>query len=207
MLYPATIDTPTLGLLNKLMQLPMLKSLRLVGGTALALQIGHRKSVVLDFFGSFPIESLDFEVLLHEFLNVTSLKRSEKINIFNINNIKVDFVNYKYPWLSDAVYHDGIRLASLEDIAAMKLAAIMGRGSKKDFIDLYFLLEKFTLQQMLGFYQQKYADAAGYMLLKSLTYFEDAETEPQPEMLFDVSWQQIKHFLCEAVESYTTSLQ
>jgi hypothetical protein len=207
MLYLAAIDTPTLGLLNKLMHHPMLNTFRLVGGTALALQIGHRKSVDLDFFGNYDIEMLEFNLLLNEFLTVTSLKRSEKINIFSINDIKVDFVNYKYPWLCDAVYHDEIRLAGLEDIAAMKLAAITGRGSKKDFIDLYFLLEKFTLQQMLGFYEQKYADASSYMLLKSLTYFEDAEAEPQPEMLFDVSWQQIKHFLCEAVESYARSLQ
>ena len=103
MLYLAAIDTPTLGLLNKLMHHPMLNTFRLVGGTALALQIGHRKSVDLDFFGNYDIEMLEFNLLLNEFLTVTSLKRSEKINIFSINDIKVDFVNYKYPWLCDAV--------------------------------------------------------------------------------------------------------
>jgi hypothetical protein len=86
-------------------------------------------------------------------------------------------VNYKYPWLDNAVTEDGIVLAGIRDIAAMKIAAIIGRGTKKDFIDIAFLLQKFSLKEILDFYSLKYNDGSVFMALKSLAYFEDAESE------------------------------
>jgi hypothetical protein len=206
MLYLSAIDPPTLELLSTLMHSGKLKNLRLAGGTALALQTGHRKSVDLDLFGDIDFEQMDTNLLFNEFEKVTILKRTENINIFIINGIKVDFVNYSYHWLDDILCIDGLRLARLKDIAAMKLAAITGRGSKKDFVDLHILLQHFSFEEMLGFYAQKYPDGSAYLLLKSMTYFEDAEPEPMPDMLVNLTWQQVKDSLLNAVFKYNRSL-
>jgi len=116
----------------------------------LALQTGHRKSVDLDLFGEIDFGQIDTNLLFKEFEAVTILKRTENIHIFSINGIKVDFVNYSYRWIDDILCVEGIRLARTKDIAAMKLAAITGRGSKKDFVDLYFLLNYFSFNEMLS---------------------------------------------------------
>lgn len=136
MLYLSAIDPLTLELLNALMHNEKFNQLRLAGGTALALQIGHRKSVDLDLFGEINFAELDLNLLFSAYNHVTILKQTENINILSINGIKVDFVNYSYQWLDDILTVEGLRLSHLKDIAAMKLAAITGRGSKKDFVDL-----------------------------------------------------------------------
>jgi hypothetical protein len=84
----------------------------------------------------------------------------------------------------------------------MKLAAITGRGAKKDFTDLYFLLKQFSLNEMLELYDQKYADGSIFMVLKSLVYFEDAEKDEMPEMLDKVSWNQIKKTIIQKHKEY-----
>jgi len=206
MLQLSTIDSTTLELLKKLMCLDDFVNMRLVGGTALALQIGHRKSIDLDFFGDIDFKNINTAKIFSGFDKITTLKRSENINIFSINNIKVDFVNYSYPWLQEALLLDGIRLAVIEDIIAMKLAAITGRGSRKDFIDLYFLLEKYSLKEMFGFYKKKYFDGSEYLVLKSLTYFADAENDIEVEMIKDVSWIKIKAYILETVDKYNQSI-
>lgn len=186
MLHSSTVESPTLELLKKIQKLPSI-----VGGTALALQIGHRKSVDLDFFGHIA----DTEVVIEELRsigNLTILKSSAHIHIFVLNNVKIDIVDYSYKWLSDFIECDGIRLADLNDIAAMKLAAITGRGTKKDFIDLYFLSERYTLPQMLSFYREKYPDGSDFMVLKSLSYFDDADPDPLPYMFRAVTWEDVK---------------
>lgn len=83
---------------------------------------------------------------------------------------------------------DGVRLASLNDIAAMKVSAIVNRGTKKDFIDLYTLLQSFTLDDILDMYSRKYSDGSLFIVMKSLTYFDDAETDPMPNVLNDTTW-------------------
>lgn len=193
MLHYETIEPATLELLKKLQDLPVLGNARLVGGTALALQIGHRKSIDIDLFGTLQTERTDLVQDLNLIGNVIQLKASPNIHIFTIDGIKVDIVNYPYPWLSSVRTGNGIRLAALEDICAMKLSAITGRGTKKDFIDIYFLLQYFTLKEMLALYSQKYSDGSTFLVLKSLSYFEDAELEPDPFMLTDINWNTIKN--------------
>jgi hypothetical protein len=97
---------------------------------------------------------------------------------------------------------DQLRLAGKKDIAAMKFAAITGRGSRKDFIDIYFLLNEFNLQEMLSFYNKKYLDGSSFLVLKSLTYFDDADIDPQPNMLKKADWEQIKKSLVVSLESF-----
>ncbi len=95
---------------------------------------------------------------------------------------------------------DNIPLASKQDIAAMKLNAIAGRGSKKDFIDLYFLLNEFSLEQMIAFFRAKYPNHSEFAMLKSLTYFEDADDMPTPHIFSEFSWKQCKSRILEAFD-------
>jgi hypothetical protein len=172
--------------------MPLLSKTRLVGGTALALQIGHRKSIDLDFFGELDFEIQDLIDEIKEFAELTILSESKNIHVYLVNGIKVDFVNYKYPWIDSAICEDGILLAGIRDIAAMKIAAIIGRGTKKDFIDIAFLLQKFSLKEIFDFYSSKYNDGSIFMALKSITYFDDAESDIMPDMLLKKSWEQAK---------------
>ena len=116
-----------------------------------------------------------------------------------MNGIKIDFVCYKYPLIQPIVVNEGIRLLSKQDIAAMKLNAIAGRGSKKDFIDLYFLFSYYTLSEMLSFYQSKYEEGSVFIVVKSLTYFEDADMEEEPQKFAPFNWEACKHHIKEQV--------
>lgn len=206
MLHLSTINTETLELLKKLMRFNNFAKMRLVGGTALALQIGHRTSIDLDLFGSIDFSSIYNANTFSNFNRVAILKLSKNINIFSINDVKVDFVNYDYPWLQEELVVKGIRLAGIKDISAMKLAAITGRGSRKDFIDIYFLLKQFGLIEMIGFYNKKYFDGSEYMVLKSLTYFKDAEEDPYIEIFDKISWNDIKNHILNEVDIYNKYL-
>ena len=136
------------------------------------------------------------------FAKVISLSASSNINIYSIDDVKVDFVNYSYPWLQGQLVFDGVRLAHIEDIAAMKMAAITGRGSRKDFVDLYFLLQKFSLRDLLGLYMSKYFDGSEYLVLKSLTFFDDAEKDSEISVTGNITWDNIKAGIINTVEEY-----
>ena len=202
MLSYKTVNSNTLELLKKLMSVDLFHAMRLVGGTALALQYGHRNSIDLDFFGK--LDASDDEILsvLNQYNDLEILKQSDKIKIYKINGIKVDFVSYDYPWLDNVVCEDGIRLASPKDIGAMKIYAAEGRGSRKDFIDIYYLLKRFSLEELLSLYKSKYPNHSEFVALRSLTYFSDAETYPMPLMFTDDNWETMKKEICNAVASY-----
>jgi hypothetical protein len=186
-------------LLKKIMSENTFSDFNLVGGTSLALQIGHRNSIDIDLFGN---QSIDFELfiaILKKIGKTEIFKSSKNILITQINEIKVDFVNYTYPLLEKPFEIDGIRMLSKKDIAAMKLNAIAGRGSKKDFIDLYFLLNEFSLREMMDFYCSKYLDGSEFMVYKSLSYFEEANLQPEPKMFKDFNWEICKQKIIDEV--------
>ena len=143
-------------------------------------------------FGNQEIEEDLFIEELSKSGQVHVLKKSKNIFITTVNNIKVDFVNYKYPFIDEIKIIETIRIASKKEIAAMKLNAIAGRGSKKDFIDLFFLTKSYSLKEMMEFYTQKYNDGSEFMVLKSLTYFEDADQEQTPKMFNNFDWNYCK---------------
>jgi len=172
---------------------------RLVGGTSLALQFGHRKSIDLDFFGNVLIDKIDLIQTLTGFGTVRQTIKSPRIQSFFINDIKVDIVHYPYDWLDAAITLDNIRFASIQDIAPMKLSAITNRGTKKYFVDLYLLLNHLSLNEMLTLYHQKYPQNSDFFVLRSLTYFEDAEHNADPEMLTEYNWQTIKEKIIKEV--------
>ena len=201
MLSFQTVEPHTLELLRSLMALPLLSGTRLVGGTSLALQYGHRNSVDLDFFGSLDDDLIAFRDCLESISHVNVIKETKSIRIYDIDGVKIDFVDYsRYPWLADAVEEDGLRLASPKDIAAMKVNAIEGRGTRKDFVDIYFLLQHYSLNEILGFYQKKYPEHSLFRALMSLSYFDDAEKQMMPKMFASVTWDEMKAYIIKEVE-------
>lgn len=204
MLHYKTIDPTALELLNKIQSKSIFSELRLVGGTALAMQIGHRKSIDLDFFGTLNADELEITTTLNEIGEIRTLKKSKNINIYTINGVKVDIINYPYQWIDKPVVDNQLKLGGLADIAAMKMAAITGRGTKKDFIDIYFLLKYLTLRQILDLYAKKYPDGSEFLVLKSLTYFEDAESDEEPIMLSPTDWFTVKNDIRQKIINLKT---
>lgn len=197
MLYRKSVSAELLELLNFVMEQEEFAGFNLVGGTSLALQIGHRVSIDIDLFGKSEIDEYTFLEALKSFGTIQVLKKSKNILICSVNGVKIDFVTYNYSLLQPIQYIERIRLVSLRDIAAMKLNAIAGGGSKKDFIDLFFLLKHFSLSEMLGFYNEKYKDGSEFMVRKSIGYFEDADREETPIINDDTNWEEIKKFITQ----------
>ena len=197
MLHLRTVTPELLELLRGLQQIPALAGYGLAGGTSLALQLGHRVSVDIELFGEVPFEDEEVVPYLAQIGPFTLIKRSENIFVAVVQGIKVDLVRYAYPRLAPFVVEDGVRMFGLADIAAMKLGAIAGRGSRKDFIDLHVLMEHFSKEQLWEVYRAKFPDSSEFLLRKSLTYFTDAEREAMPEMHIPLIWEEVKRRVVE----------
>ncbi len=190
------------GSRDLLAKLESLKSLHLegwtlAGGTGLALQMGHRISEDFDFFRT---DLMDVD-RLHEVLRlvgeVETLQEDDRTLTALVSQTKVSFFSVPDPFLFPGQPYVFFRLADPRDIALMKLAAISGRGSRKDFIDLYLILSGgLSLEECFRWLPQKYGQGRSnaYHILKSLTYFEDAESEPMPRMLEPFDWDECKAF-------------
>lgn len=203
MLFFETIAPSTLSLLKRLQALDHLAETRLVGGTALALQLGHRISVDLDIFGKWDYA----EDLTEIFSAVGDVEKESgtpngKMSFFYIDGVKVDCVAYDmYKWLESPVVEDGVRLAGIKDIAAMKVNAITNRGTRKDFVDMARLLDDYSISDIFGWYREKYPLANPALAMRSLSYFADAETMPMPKMLIQSDWEAAKDRIRSAVRS------
>ncbi len=167
----------------------------MVGGTALSLQLGHRISVDLDLFSNLEFSE---NVLVEKLESIADVKIFQKAkNTLNIeaNGVKVDLIRYNYPTLEPIKVVDNIRLLNIQDIACMKL----DRGAKKDFFDLYFILKSYSLTEILKFHRKKFNRIEQFHIVKSLTYFADAEEEPNPIMIEKISWKEVKEYISESV--------
>jgi len=168
----------------------------LAGGTALALQMGHRISYDLDFFTDKKFKS---QIFLKKIGQIKSYHH-EKVDwgtiLGRLGDIKFSLFYYPYPLLQKPVEFKKVKIAQVSDIAAMKVAAVSERGTKRDFIDLYFILQKISLQDALDFYDRKYKKLASNLIhvKKSLVYFDNAEDDPMPKMIIPVSWQEVRDF-------------
>ncbi|WP_426480178.1 nucleotidyl transferase AbiEii/AbiGii toxin family protein [Chryseobacterium sp. R2ACT005] len=185
MLYKETVSNEMWGLLQKLMKDEKLKDYILVGGTALSLKIGHRKSVDIDLFTTKDFDSKE----MFDYLNLqydAVIKESKLYNntvLTFINDIKVDIVAHKYPLLNPVEINEGIRMISNEDIGAMKLHAIFQSGKRlKDFVDMYFLLEEKPLKDYLQAYEKKYC-GHDFLAAYALSFFGNIDFDKA----FDVS--------------------
>lgn len=203
MLQKQTVAPETLELLNRLMHDTVLEKFILVRGTSISLQLGHRISVDLDLFTN---EAFD-EQKLTDYLRSNyhfELDYIEKETVKGeIDGIKIDCIAHKYPWVSDPIETEGVRLAQLADLAAMKLNAIIGNGTRlKDFIDLAYLSKVMSLNSMINAYQLKY-NSNGVMALKAMVYFDDINFAEPIRMLPTVKsfdWKKIEKQLLSMIK-------
>ncbi len=202
MLHKRTVEPSTFSLLAELMALPQLSEFYLVGGTALALQIGHRWSVDLDLFCDLK---WDPETLME--CLPRPLEKTAATSVFQgyyIHEVKCDFVRYLYPRQLPLIVDEQIRMASPLEIAAMKLMAITNRGKKKDFVDLHFLLKMYSLKEIFDLFIKKYPETQPFLVARSLCYFGDAEEDPDPLLFSPIEWSKIKDSIRKSVNGFTT---
>lgn len=181
-MHKEILSKNTKRLLESLNQSEIIRNFYLAGGTALALYYGHRLSLDLDWFAEKFSNTLEFKKELSKLGELIIDSEDEKTLNGNLNGVKISFFEYPYPLISPTkIYKENVRLAGKPDIAVMKLDAIATRGTYKDFIDIYFLLKEYSLEQLLEFLRKKFKDINynEMYLLKSLTYFEDAEQRCQ----------------------------
>jgi len=204
MLREETVEPATLGLLKKLVELPELAQFRLVGGTALSLLYGHRKSIDIDLFTDTPFDmDLLIEVLENNFDSINPInKRFKSIYQCEIQNIKVDFVSIRDPFLYPAQLIDYIPFADKKDLIALKLNAVKGRGVKKDFWDVAKLLEFYTMNDLFQFYYDRYPYDDTLALKRSIVYFDDAEDTIEPVILDGMTWLKVKKTIIQALDDY-----
>ena len=196
-MFTKTLLPDTFRAIKLVSDITEIKQAYLAGGTALALQIGHRISVDLDFFTQHKFNELELSTKLTSLPKFVQNGTTQWTVWGKIDQTKLSIFYYKYPMLEQTVSFENLQLASLADIAAMKINAIESRGTRRDFVDIYFLSKKYTLEEMLSFYQKKYSVLEDhlYSILRSLDYFEDAEQEKQmPQMITNVNWEEIKEY-------------
>lgn len=207
MLHTETVAEPTLELLKRLMALPELAPFSLVGGTNLALRLGHRISVDIDLFTTVSFDLAEIkDTITDAFPNALELSARNQTLLYQINGVKTDLIRHQYLEISAVENIDGIRLASLPDIIAMKLGAVAGRGAKKDFWDIHVLLEQFSVKEMIDYYAQKYPLSDPGQVVRSLVYFEDADWQQDPIDLLKVTWPEVKANLRDHIRNYTSSM-
>ncbi len=191
------ISKKTQSNLEILIKSDIIADFYLAGGTGLALYLNHRLSVDLDFFSK---KEFDNKSLLQEIKKIGKFsigKESENTLAGVFNDTKIAFLTYDYPLLFPLKKIRNINVADIKDIACMKISAISSRGSKKDFIDLYFICQQgISLKQVLMLFGRKYRGIDYNMMhiLKSLVFFNDADSDPMPKMLVPVTWEQVKKF-------------
>ncbi len=192
MLHRETVEPDTLSLIYDLQRKSYTKNFLLVGGTALALQIGHRTSTDIDLFSNtiFDVEELSLK-LLNDF-QFSVRNRMNHALLIDISKIKTDFVFQPSVMIDSPVVIDGVRMASPLEISAMKIAAITARGRKRDFVDIFCLLDQFSLSAIMSAFLQKYPEATAELAIRSLFYFEDAENDLEPKCFFDYRWDRVK---------------
>ena len=194
MLQKETVEPRTLELLRELQREPLLKNFNLVGGTALALRLGHRKSIDLDLFTKeeFDLEEVK-EMLIEKYNLKVSYERKQTLKGF-INNVMIDCIRFDYPHLYEPDIIEDIRLESIPDIIAMKLSAIAQNGTRiKDFIDIATLSVCYSFNDMLDFYTKKFPNANVIMPIKAINYFDEIDFNESVVMLNGTfNWKKIE---------------
>lgn len=199
-LVESAVPEALLSLIKALMRDERLDRFYLVGGTSLALRIGHRISVDIDLFTNEDFEADSIGESLQRGYSATSIEKEKNTVRAVISNINVDLIAHRHQLLESIEQIGDIRMAGLKDIAAMKINAISNRGAKKDFWDYAALLSYFSAEEMLSFYEAKYPSANAWHAEKSLSFFDDAEYEPDPRDLSGRTWSEIKRIISRSLK-------
>lgn len=207
MLHKETVSRTTLELIKTLQADSMLQGFLLVGGTALSLQIGHRISIDIDFFTQNEFDTRELLEYLEQAYTF-QLQYIHKNTLKGIiNGVFVNLIRHNYKLIAAPVFISTVRMASIQDIAAMKLNAVAGNGTRvKDFVDIYFLLQKYNFSDLIGFYCTKYENRNDFQIIKSMTYFNDIVVEDWPNMYLEKSLtiDEIKTFILKKRDEYLT---
>jgi len=190
------LPEPTKRLLEKFRPEDLPSDTYLAGGTAIALWIGHRQSVDLDWFTPHEIDEKMWQMKWETKLGFSLKRRDWQTLIGEIESVKTALFFYKYPLIEKASDYRGLKIAGLKDLAAMKIDTVLSRGTKRDFIDLYFLGKKFGPDKILEYYDGKYGNLKDkeLMIRKALVYFKEADGDEMPRMLAPLDWQEIKDY-------------
>lgn len=184
----------------------------LAGGTALALQLGHRTSVDFDFYSQPHFESADlYKQIESVFSKEIERTLMEEDTLFcTVKGVELSFFYYEYPLVRPLEEAEGVLIAGVEDIAAMKLVAIIQRPAKRDYIDVAFLLKRLKLKEMFSLVEDKYPQFNRYLALRALSYFDDVEDKDSKRAIrvFDksFSWEKAKEEIFEAVKEYQLAM-
>ena len=199
---PFIIAPETLRLIQQLQDIPELNEFYLVGGTALALQLGHRNSIDIDLFTLKEFDDTEILELINKPYDVSEIFRRRNTVICLINNIKTDFIRHNYELLFPPITEEGITFLRKEDIAAMKFHVIIQSGKRiKDFIDIYFLLEHFNMKQMIDFFSAKYKYSNSMIAMKAVNFFDDIDEDiDPPKLLKPLPLKQITNRIREATQ-------
>ena len=210
MLYKETITPELLEVLQSLMSIDELATFQLVGGTAIALQLGHRKSIDIDLFSNKKVDlrliSRSLKAKFPELPNMTLTQTN--VGAF-IRGVRVDiYDDWLIPFRKQAIVEEGVRLSALEDLAAFKLSTIIGRREKKDYIDLYFLFKHFGGDRMLSSFKSYEPLLSDKSLLFALAEVDNARDNntPMPEMLVDINWEEIRELITYECRAYLKKL-
>lgn len=203
--YTNTIPQATQSVLNNIKDIPGIQNFYLTGGTALSLLLGHRESEDLDFFTKDSFQPTLLQQKLSQLGTLENVQIDEGTLNFFINKVKLQFLHYPYNLLEKLILWNGINLSSMIDIACTKLITISMRRSKKDFIDMYVILQQMTFKELFAKLDKKYTKVQyNYPhILKSLVYFNDADNQPMPRMHKDFSWEDIKDSIVKQVKAFT----
>ncbi|SHM59122.1 nucleotidyl transferase AbiEii/AbiGii toxin family protein [Chryseobacterium polytrichastri] len=201
MLYKETVSPEMLELLQKLMKDENLKDFNLVGGTALSLRIGNRKSVDIDMFGPKDFDQQNMLKYLEDMYSAKKIRIFKNTVMSRINGVKVDIITHKYPLINPIEIQEGVRMVSNEDIGAMKLHAIFQNGTRiKDFVDMYFLLEHHSLKTYLQAYEKKY-NGNPALAAYGLLHYQNIDMEDKVFIIKgkESDWNRMKERLKKAV--------
>lgn len=206
MLPVKTVEAPVLELIKSLQSKPYLKGFYLVGETALALYLGHRKSIDIDLFSNFDFDSGRLLEQIHQDFSYQLFLTSSNTLKGTIGDINVDLLAHRYEHIAEPGLLKGVAVLSVPDIIAMKLNAISTSGQRsKDFIDIFYLLHNYDLGKMLEFYRKKYKQENVGHILKSLIYFDDVDLSDWPVLIENpkLTWVDVKHRIEKVVIDYS----
>lgn len=197
-MYAGTLSLHAQNALALLGKSAVMGDAYLVGGTALSLQLGHRRSYDFDFCTNKNLLSEDVAVSLAKIGTFTvELQAPPHTLLGEFEGVKFSLFRYDYPLLDPFLSYAGVQLASIRDIAAMKLTALCGRAKKRDYVDVYVISQRYPFEQQFSWYDKKFGVLGNniYTIIKALGYFDDAEVDEMPEMSTPVDWEKVKSYL------------
>ncbi len=202
MLHTETVSPATLDLLKQLMAIPEIDSFVLSGGTSLALQIGHRFPIDIDLVTNESINISKITNAIYDNFHMAVKLDEKQTTSYYINGVRTQLILHQHTYLQPVMEIDGIRLLSMDDIIPMKLHAVSVKGTKHDFWDIAALLNRYSIEEMIGYYRIKYAPDNVASIVRSLLYFDDVELDHDPSWLNMMTWKKVKNKIEIAVKKY-----